>query len=509
MSIQLFEEKEHAAVYQKFRFEPSQEVIDIILGFLDERLLRPRGFAVDVGCGTGQNTRVLSPHFKKVLGIDLSNAQIEEAKNAPGSPNVTYRACPAEEVPVADASVDLLTACAAVHWFNTDKFLKEVDRILKPRGCLAFFSYTPTMEIHYRDHWEEMTQVYSEVDNILARYQHEKVLQVRNGYKEIFDAIPYTDKRSIERFVTKIQIPLSRLLGFIQTTAMFQTYLRTESEKAKKMIRTAEQSLLRIALRLQLTALNLLLTALKFLLTAPSLLLTAPSLLLTAPSLLLIALRLQLTALNLLLTALKFLLTALSLLLTALGLLLIAPSLLLTAPSLLLTAPSLLLIALRLQLTALNLLLTALKFLLTALNLLLTALKFLLTALNLLLTALKFLLTALNLLLTALKFLLTALNLLLTALKFLLTALNLLLTALKFLLTALSLLLSALGLLLIAPSLLLTASSLLLTAPGLLLTAPGLPGIVNNHGPVIMTSSSDTEIEVWLQYVLVLASKPQ
>ncbi|KAM5151699.1 uncharacterized protein ACMZJ9_009941 [Mantella aurantiaca] len=246
MSIRLFEGKEHATSYQKFRFEPSQEIIDIILGFLDERLPGCRGFVVDVGCGTGQNTRILSPHFEKVLGIDISDAQIEEAKRVTVSPNVTYREGPAEEVPVADASVDLLTASAAVHWFNLDKFLKEVDRILKPCGCLAFFSYTPTMEIHYRDRWEEMTQVFSEVENILARYQHERILQIRNGYKEIFDDIPYTDKRRIERFVTRVQIPLSRLLGFIETSAMFHRYLKTEPEKAKETMRTAEQRFLQI-----------------------------------------------------------------------------------------------------------------------------------------------------------------------------------------------------------------------------------------------------------------------
>ncbi|KAM5153075.1 putative methyltransferase isoform 2-T2 [Mantella aurantiaca] len=246
MSTRLFEGKEHADYYQKFRFEPSQEIIDIILGFLDERLPGPHGFAVDVGCGTGQSTRILSPHFEKVLGTDISDAQIEEAKKPSGSPNVTYSACPAEEVPVGDASVDLLTACAAVHWFNIDKFLIEVDRILKPRGCLAFFSYMPSMEVHYQDRSEQMTRVFSDVQNILAPYQHEKVHHVNSGYKEIFDAIPYTDKKRIEGVVTKIKMPLSGLLGLIQTFSMFQTYLRSEPEKAKEMIRTVEERFLQI-----------------------------------------------------------------------------------------------------------------------------------------------------------------------------------------------------------------------------------------------------------------------
>lgn len=246
MATQLFEGKEHASYYQKFRFEPSQEIIDLIFSYVDERLPKPYGFAVDVGCGTGQSTRILSPYFKKVLGTDISEAQIEEAKKALGFSNVTYSACPAEEVPVGDASIDLLTACAAVHWFNIEKFLKEVDRVLKPRGCLAFFSYLPHMEVHYKDRSEQMTEVFTEVEDILSPYQHEKVHHVKTGYKEIFEAIPYTDKRRIESVVTKIRVPLTGLMGLIQTFSMFQTYLRMEPEKAKEMIRTVEQRFLQI-----------------------------------------------------------------------------------------------------------------------------------------------------------------------------------------------------------------------------------------------------------------------
>ncbi|XP_077303450.1 putative methyltransferase DDB_G0268948 [Lithobates pipiens] len=251
MATQLFEGKEHASYYQKFRFEPSQEVIDLIFSYVDKRLSdaslhKPYGLAVDVGCGTGQNTRILSPYFKKVLGIDISEAQIEEAKKATGSSNVTYSVCLAEEMLVGDASVNLLTASTAAHWFNIEKFLKEVDRVLKPGGCLAFFSYFANIEIHYKDRSEQMTEVFLDVKNIVAPYQSEKINNMKTAYKEIYEAIPYPDKRRIENIRTKIRMPLSSLMGLFLTFSAFQIYLKTEPEKAKEVLRTVEERFLRI-----------------------------------------------------------------------------------------------------------------------------------------------------------------------------------------------------------------------------------------------------------------------
>ena len=38
--------------------------------------------AVDVGCGTGNNTRPLAVYFDHVIGVDVSETQISEAKRA-------------------------------------------------------------------------------------------------------------------------------------------------------------------------------------------------------------------------------------------------------------------------------------------------------------------------------------------------------------------------------------------------------------------------------------------
>ncbi|XP_075464458.1 putative methyltransferase DDB_G0268948 isoform X3 [Ascaphus truei] len=246
MAARLFEGKDHASFYKKYRFSPPQEIQDLMFSYLGERVGKPYGLAVDVGCGSGQSTRTLAPYFQKVLGTDISEAQIKEARKADDFPNISYSVSPAETLPVDDTSVDLITACAAVHWFNIDKFLKEVDRILKPHGCLALHSYLHNMEVHYKDRSEQLTKVMYEVHEGLAPYSSEKVNHIRSGYKEIFEAVPYTDKRRVEDIVSKITMSLEELMGLIQTFSMYQTFLKLQPEAANELLRTTEQRFLEI-----------------------------------------------------------------------------------------------------------------------------------------------------------------------------------------------------------------------------------------------------------------------
>ncbi|KAE8580030.1 hypothetical protein XENTR_v10024278 [Xenopus tropicalis] len=241
MATRLFEGKSHASHYQKYRLSPPQKIQDLILNYLGNRLKKPFGLAVDVGCGTGQTSRSLVPYFQKVLGTDISEAQIEQANHADGFPNLVYRVSAAEEIPAENASVDLITACAAVHWFDIEKFLKEADRVLKPCGCLAFFTYLPNMEVHYKHQSQQLTQVITELQDVLSPYVHEKVQHVISGYKDIFNAIPYTDKKRVENIDSKISMSLKDMLGLIQTFSMYQTFLSFEPEKAKDLVKTTEQ----------------------------------------------------------------------------------------------------------------------------------------------------------------------------------------------------------------------------------------------------------------------------
>ncbi|TKS66595.1 putative methyltransferase [Collichthys lucidus] len=150
MALRLFEGNDHAAAYLQYRVSP-HELICRIMDYMETMMPKQLDLAVDVGCGSGQGTILLAPYFTKVVGTDVSPAQLKMAVANSIPPNVSYRQCPAEELPFASGEVDLVTAMTAAHWFDRQKFLLEADRVLRPGGCLALLSYSMDMELEYGD----------------------------------------------------------------------------------------------------------------------------------------------------------------------------------------------------------------------------------------------------------------------------------------------------------------------------------------------------------------------
>ncbi|HMT94892.1 class I SAM-dependent methyltransferase [uncultured Thiothrix sp.] len=92
----------------------------------------------DCACGTGQASLGLAKHFQKVIATDASAQQIAAAEP---HPKIEWRVAAAEISGLADHSVDLITVAQALHWFDLGKFYAEAQRVLKPQGVLAVWTY--------------------------------------------------------------------------------------------------------------------------------------------------------------------------------------------------------------------------------------------------------------------------------------------------------------------------------------------------------------------------------
>jgi SAM-dependent methyltransferase len=122
-----------SAAYAAFR----PEYPDALFEFL-AREAPGRDEAWDAGTGTGQAAVALGRHFRHVIATDPSATQIEAATP---HPRVDYRVGRAEQSGLGDASVDLVTAAQAVHWFDQPRFWVEARRVLRPHGVIAIWTY--------------------------------------------------------------------------------------------------------------------------------------------------------------------------------------------------------------------------------------------------------------------------------------------------------------------------------------------------------------------------------
>lgn len=189
------------AEYAQFRPHYPADLVGILTETAPGRTL-----AVDVGCGSGQLTVALAEGFESVLGLDPSESQLTHALT---HERVTYRVAPAEQLPVADGSVDLVTAAQAAHWFDLPRFYAEVRRVLVPGGALGLVSYG-------RQRLEE------DVDARFQRFYAEEVGAYWPAERQHVDA----GYRTLEFPFEELPVPpleirkgfrLAELLGYVST----------------------------------------------------------------------------------------------------------------------------------------------------------------------------------------------------------------------------------------------------------------------------------------------------
>ncbi|XP_066431457.1 putative methyltransferase DDB_G0268948 isoform X1 [Eleutherodactylus coqui] len=239
---QVFKNPTFSSVYHKYMIPVSEEIINMVLSFVQvKRNGQPLELAVDVGCGTGRYTTPLAPHFKKVLGIDISESQINLANQYNLLDNVSYMVAPAEKLPIENDSVDLVTAGIAAQFFRVDEFASEATRVLKKKGCLALHGVYPVFEIEYKDLSHDLTVVMSEVCEILYTYAEKYIEDVFCQYKSIYEVIPIKDKQWITDIPVKFQMSIPKIMGFIQSIILYQVFLEKDVKGAEQLLQQTEK----------------------------------------------------------------------------------------------------------------------------------------------------------------------------------------------------------------------------------------------------------------------------
>ena len=111
-----------------------------VFALLRERCgLGPTTKVADVGAGTGIFTRLLLEAGAGVVYAIEPNGPMHDALIAALGKDVRLRTHDgtAEHTGLSRASVDLIVAAQAFHWFDREKTRAEFGRVLRPRGWVA------------------------------------------------------------------------------------------------------------------------------------------------------------------------------------------------------------------------------------------------------------------------------------------------------------------------------------------------------------------------------------
>jgi SAM-dependent methyltransferase len=117
-----------ADVYERARPSYPQGAIDWIV---QQTGLGPGRTVVDLGAGTGKLTRLLLPSGARVIAVEPvaeMRAHIDGTEVLDGT---------AESIPLPDGSADVVAVAQAFHWFDHERALPEIHRVLLEHGSLV------------------------------------------------------------------------------------------------------------------------------------------------------------------------------------------------------------------------------------------------------------------------------------------------------------------------------------------------------------------------------------
>ncbi|MBN9384246.1 MAG: class I SAM-dependent methyltransferase [Chitinophagaceae bacterium] len=144
--------------YVKYRPGYPKEV----LRFLSEtKRFNPDWKVADIGSGTGISTALFLDNGNTVYAVEPNDPMRQKAEDLLDSnPAFISVSGTAENTTLQSASIDLIVAGQAFHWFNPTAAKKEFTRILRPGGAIALMWNERQKYSDFEKAYEDLLQTY-------------------------------------------------------------------------------------------------------------------------------------------------------------------------------------------------------------------------------------------------------------------------------------------------------------------------------------------------------------
>jgi len=96
---------------------------------------------LDLGAGTGKLTRLLTSRFDRVVAVEPAEPMRRLLETLCPEAEPLYGT--GQDIPLGDASVDAIFAAQAFHWFDDERAVIEIGRVLRLRGAVVLMWNLP------------------------------------------------------------------------------------------------------------------------------------------------------------------------------------------------------------------------------------------------------------------------------------------------------------------------------------------------------------------------------
>lgn len=155
-----------------------------------KNLLPKDGYILELGCGEGYGTSLLSKYVKRIVGLDVDKKTISNALNKYGSKNCSFQLYNGLKIPYEDNTFDGVVSFQVIEHIKDDiNFVSEAYRVLKKEGifilttpnriCRLKPDQRPWNRFHIREYYSY------ELENLLkSKFSDVRILGVK-GDEEI------------------------------------------------------------------------------------------------------------------------------------------------------------------------------------------------------------------------------------------------------------------------------------------------------------------------------------
>ena len=160
-------------------------------------------FALEIGCGEGYGTNLLSQNVEKIIGLDVDKNIIVHALEKYGSENSVFRVYNGAKIPYEDNTFDAVISFQVIEHIQDDiNCVSEIHRVLKTNGIFILTTPNRTYRLGqkpwYRFHMREYYP--HELENILKnKFPDVKVWGIRGS-----DEIQRIEIKRVKRILSII-----------------------------------------------------------------------------------------------------------------------------------------------------------------------------------------------------------------------------------------------------------------------------------------------------------------